>query len=67
MHWILYLAGLTDSAGLPYLFWSGLAGNLVIFSGAWSIYKRHQCHERKCLRIGHFPDGTLHKCYRHKS
>lgn len=62
MDWLTHVLGLDDGTGPWYLFWSGVGadlGELAIVGGLISIYRRHQCHVKPCIRIGrHKMDGT---------
>jgi hypothetical protein len=64
--WLVHFLGL-DYGGryghpLPYDLWSGFGSDiseLAIIGAVLGAYRRHNCHERKCWRIGrHTVDGT---------
>lgn len=68
--WLLHVMGVDDLTGPWYGFWSGLGsdlGELAIVAGLISIYTRHNCHVRRCWRIGRHPvEGTTFVvCRRH--
>lgn len=47
--------------------WSGIAGNLTIFTGLIIWYWHHSCHADRCYRIGlHKVNGTPYTvCRKH--
>ena len=70
MTWIAHILGLDDGSGRWYLFWSGFGSDiseLAIFAALFGIIRRHNCHARRCWRVGRFPiEGTGHVvCRRH--
>lgn len=70
IHGLAVFFGLNDGTGHGYLFWSGVGsdvGELAIIGGLVSIARRHNCHARRCWRIGRHPvDGTPYMtCHRH--
>jgi len=48
----LTFLGTTDGSGRWYLWWSGMFGNLAIFTGLGIFLRRHNCHVHRCLRLG---------------
>lgn len=66
LHGLLHFLGVDQ--GCPYGSWNAYnffsgsgsdIGELAIFGGVIGIYRRHNCHERRCWRIGrHVVDGT---------
>lgn len=61
--WIFHPLG-----GLGYQFWSGIGsdfGEILILSGLYMFWKRHNCHQDKCLRIGLHPYKHLILCKKH--
>lgn len=56
-NWIITFTGSNNVSGAWYGFWSGFAGDLTLFAGIIIWYRHHNCHEDKCLRIGH-PDSN---------
>jgi hypothetical protein len=64
-HWL----GLDSASGTPYLAWSGILsdiGELAIIGGLISIYRKHNCEVRRCLRIArHQTAAGHHVCRRH--
>lgn len=65
MHLLLHWVGLDNSSGTPYLFWSGIFGDMTIFGGLVALYKHHNCHVKKCPRIGRHPFQHYRLCARH--
>ncbi len=68
--WWQHVLGLDNAGGNFYLFWSGFGANFAEFAmvGAlWGIVRKHNCHIRRCPRIGRFPvEGTQFTvCQRH--
>ncbi len=66
LHWL----GMDNGSGRLYLFYSGFGANfgeLLIFGGLISMYRKHNCHVKGCWRIGHRTvAGTDHVvCRRH--
>lgn len=59
-----YLMGLTDPSGPPYLFWSGIAGHMdmAVFL---LVYRKLNCHEPRCPRLGHHPYEHYQYCKKH--
>ena len=66
-HLIERLLGLTSASGTPYLFWSGIAGDLPMFGILGVVYRKHTCHVDRCWRLGlHHVTGTpLTVCRKH--
>lgn len=59
MNLLLHVLGIDDPAGRWYLFWSGAGADLGYLSVAAAVWRRHNCHQPRCLRIGrHVVDGT---------
>lgn len=71
-HWFAVHTGTVNEPGPFYGFWSGfgsdlaeLTAPLVVLFGLW---KAHNCHAHRCLRIGRHDyeiDGVVHKLCRH--
>jgi hypothetical protein len=65
VHWILTWTGSNDTTGTPYGFWSGFGADLPIFAGIFGLYHKHNCHQKRCPRIGkHVYEGTTF-CTKH--
>lgn len=65
MHDLWYYLGLTSPNDWPYLAFSGVVPCLALLGGAWSLIRRHNCHQPGCWRIGRVErDGRIH-CHRH--
>ncbi|HMG62694.1 MAG TPA: hypothetical protein VK599_07080 [Streptosporangiaceae bacterium] len=65
-HWLVHFFGLDFGAAyghlVPYDFWSGTGSDLaeasipVALAAGW---RKHNCHEHRCWRLGrHLVDGT---------
>jgi hypothetical protein len=70
IHLIFHWLGLDNASGPLYLAWSGAGadfGELAIVGGLLSIYRRHNCSQRHCWRVGRrqLHDTGLHLCHRH--
>lgn len=67
MSLLAHVLGLDDASGAWYLWWSGACGQLSLVGAAFVVVRRHQCHTRWCVRLGHHPlDGTPYRmCRRH--
>lgn len=67
--WLLHVLGLDSASGTAYLAWSGALsdlGELAIIGGLIGIYRKHNCHVRRCPRLGRFPvEGTAFVVCRH--
>ena len=61
LNWLYWHTG-TNGSGPWYGFWSGFGSDLgegSLLLGVVALYKKHNCHTRRCLRIGKHPvDGT---------
>jgi hypothetical protein len=73
-HWIRVHTGIYNESGPYYGFWSGFGSDLeefgilgAIAAAIYSMFKKYNCHEPSCWRIGNHPaaDGQFHLCYRH--
>ena len=71
-HWLAYTTGSLNTSGAPpnYNFFSGFGsdlGELTLIGGLLAVYKRHNCHVKRCPRIAkHKVDGTPYVvCFRH--
>jgi len=67
IRWLLHWSGLDDPSGAPYLFWSGIVGDVFLVGAGWAIVRRLNCHVRGCLRVGiHDVVGTPYRtCRKH--
>lgn len=70
MHWLSHWAGLDNGSGAVYLFYSGFAGfilSLSVVGGLVTLYRKHECHQNRCWRIGKHPaaNGVLVLCRKH--
>lgn len=65
MTWLGHVFGLDNASGPWYLAWSGFVGDLSLLGAAVTLYRKHNCHQPRCWRIGRFPDGEWHVCGRH--
>lgn len=66
MHWLQHLLGMDNPSGPLYLAWSGWVGDIPLFGGAWVLYRRHNCHEPRCPRIGRHSHGDATYCRHHR-
>jgi hypothetical protein len=64
----MHVFGLDSASGPAYLAWSGVGSDvaeLAIVGAVYGAYRKHNCHQAGCLRIGrHLVDGTPW-CNRH--
>ena len=62
LHWLAVHTGVENEASHYYAFWSGFGSDLseiAIPAAAWGLFRKHNCHQRRCWRIGrHVVDGT---------
>lgn len=60
--WLEVHLGIVNEPGPWYGFTSGSGsdiGELALIGGAWTLWRRHNCHTRGCIRIGRHPvEGT---------
>lgn len=64
---LLHVLGIDTTMGPWYAFWSGAGSDLAYLGIFLAVWRHANCHEAKCLRIGHLPvEGTTFKvCRRH--
>lgn len=58
MHWLTHVLGLDSASGGWYLGWSGFGSDLAelaIVGGLIGLLRKHNCHVRRCWRIGRHP------------
>lgn len=58
MHWLSHALGLDNLSGPYYGFWSGSGSDiteLALLGGLVNLARRHNCHQRRCMRVGHHP------------
>ena len=67
MRLLLHVLGVDDASGRWYLWWSGIGSDLAYLGIIWAVFRRLNCHQPRCPRLGRFPvEGTqLHACHRH--
>lgn len=67
MHFLAHCLGLDDSSGGVYLFWSGFGSDLAEFTLIGIVYKKLNCHQSGCYRIGlhHVGQTGLITCRKH--
>lgn len=64
---IIHLLGIDTQQSWAYDFWSGVGTQITVVISAAGLWHRHNCHHRRCLRVGkHVVDGTPW-CSRHQS
>lgn len=51
--WLYVHLGLGNASGAWYLFWSGIGSDLGYLGIFTSLFVKHNCHQRRCWRIGH--------------
>ena len=54
-HWLSHWLGLDNASGALYLFWSGFFADVPILAVSITLLRKHNCHERGCMRIGRYP------------
>ena len=73
-HWLAVHTGTVDEPGPYYGFFSGFGSDLAeltIITGLLAMYRKHNCHVRRCWRIGRHdftspPAGLTYRlCRRH--
>ena len=65
MHWLLHILGLDTQNSIFYNFWSGIGTQLAVLIAAVGAWHKHNCHAKRCPRIGkHILDGTPY-CTKH--
>jgi hypothetical protein len=73
-HWLQVHTGTVDEPGPYYGFWSGFGSDLTEFAiigtiatAAYQLFKKYNCHEPGCWRVGTHPaaGGQFSLCYRH--
>jgi hypothetical protein len=68
MGWLAHLLGIDNEAGRWYAFWSGFGSDMsevTLIGLAFGAYHRHNCHQRRCWRIGRHTVGGSPWCDRH--
>ena len=65
-HWIWWHLGLSNN-GPWYAFWSGFGSDLAEFAIVGVVYRKVNCHDARCWRIGlHHVEGTPYTtCRKH--
>jgi hypothetical protein len=59
--WFLRYTGADAESATWYGFWSGFGGaipDFLILGSIITLYRRHNCHVKGCLRLGKPVDGT---------
>jgi hypothetical protein len=60
-HWVEVHTGIVNEAGPYYAFWSGFGSDLgeaTLLVGAFTLLRHHNCHVKRCIRLGRSVDGT---------
>jgi hypothetical protein len=67
MQLLAHILGLDDASGRWYSFWSGIFGDASILSVPAMAMRRHNCHVKRCPRLGRHPVAgtTWTVCRRH--
>lgn len=62
-----HILGLDNASGAWYLWWSGFFGDLTIFAVPLILLRKHNCHQKWCLRLGRHPVAgtTFTVCKKH--
>jgi hypothetical protein len=59
MGWLLHVLGVDNLSGRWYGFWSGAGSDLAYLGIIGTLYRKHNCHQNGCWRVGrHTVDGT---------
>lgn len=68
-HWLSHITGGDNVSGIWYAEWSGFVGNFAIFASffaaAYTLVRKHNCHQTGCWRVGRFQAGDYVVCRRH--
>jgi hypothetical protein len=68
LHWLAVHTGTVNEGGPYYGFFSGFGsdlGELALIGAVVGMLRKHNCHQRRCWRVGrHTVDGTPF-CNRH--
>lgn len=65
MRWIAHILGIDTQQSYWYDFWSGIGTQITLLVAAVGAFHRHNCHRRRCPKIGkHVVNGTPY-CARH--
>jgi hypothetical protein len=73
-NWIEVHTGTVNESGPYYGFWSGFGSDLgevtlvaAVLAGVYGAYRRHNCQDPKCWRLGKHPSegGTFIFCHHH--
>lgn len=63
---LAHVLGIDTQQSFYYDFWSGFATQATLLFSAAGLYHKHQCHARRCPRLGkHVVDGSPW-CTRHR-
>lgn len=68
LHWLSHWLGLDNLSGAIYGFWSGFGsdiGEFAIIGLLYQLVRRHNCHVKRCIRIGRHKSGAHVVCARH--
>lgn len=64
--WVAHWLGLDNASGPQYLAWSGVVGDIPLFTAAVVLLIRHNCHAPRCVRVAKHPGGdSKYYCKRH--
>lgn len=64
-HWFLTVTGSNNTSGTWYGFWSGFGSDLMEFTVLGVLYRKLNCHEPGCWRIGLHHHKHLVLCKKH--
>ena len=65
LHFIGHWTGISDESGSGYALWSGIGSGSPLLAGIALVFRRHNCHQRWCWRIGRHPHGQYVLCSVH--
>ena len=67
IHTLLHITGIDTQQSRWYDFWSGIATQASLLGGLAAFYRRSQCHQPWCVRLGHPHPAMNHQpvCRKH--
>lgn len=68
LHWLAVHTGTVNESGPYYGFWSGFGSDLgeaALFGAVVGMFRKHNCHQRWCWRIGRHQAGEYIVCRKH--
>lgn len=68
-YYFLHWTGSDNVSGPEYGFWSGFGSDLTEFVTFTAtpvlLYRRHNCHQKRCWRLGKYPYKHFMYCAKH--